>query len=338
MRVLCRADASIAIGSGHVMRCTTLGRALAANRHTVDFICRDIPGHLNDWLAAQGFAVHRIPVACTPEIDADVCRAVTGGRCYDWLAIDHYELGADWERAMAAVAERIVAFDDVGRAHECDLLIDCNVPNPLQNLYRLPARCVPLLGPEFALLRPEFAGLRDASLRRRRDAVRRVLVFMGGNDAANETVKVLTGLASLGGRDLAVDVVIGAGNPHRDAVEAACGRLAGATLHLQTEHMPELMAGADCMVGAGGNTTWERCALGLPAIVTILADNQVQAAEELAVAGAHILLGRHDVLLPADYARALAGLDARSLAAMSIAAANICDGRGLPRIMKRLEA
>jgi UDP-2,4-diacetamido-2,4,6-trideoxy-beta-L-altropyranose hydrolase len=336
MRVLFRADASVAIGSGHIVRCATMAQALVEGGHGVEFICRSLPGDLNGWLTARGFRVRRI--TATSNDDAVACRDAIGGHRFDWLVVDHYELAAEWEAAMAGAAQRIAAIDDFGRTHECDLLIDQNVANPLQRAYHLPARCERLFGPEFAILDPQFAALRSASLRRCRNAVRRALIFMSGSDPANETEKVLQGLTLLKARDLAIDVVIGASNPHRNSVAARCARIPNVKLHIQTQFMPELMAATDCAIGAGGNNTWERCALGLPALVTILADNQVMAAEALVSAGAHRLLGWHNTLTPADYADALVALDEPSLAALSTAAAGICDGGGLSRVIERLEA
>jgi UDP-2,4-diacetamido-2,4,6-trideoxy-beta-L-altropyranose hydrolase len=99
-----------------------------------------------------------------------------------------------------------------------------------------------------------------------------------------------------------------------------------------------LMLAADCAICATGNTTWERCALGLPALVTILADNQVATAETLDAAGAHQLLGWQHTLVPDDYARALLGLDSQKLNRMCAAAAKICDGNGVERVLKYLYA
>ena len=50
MNFLIRADASLAIGSGHIMRCLTLARALKADGHGVHFVCRALNGHLADWI------------------------------------------------------------------------------------------------------------------------------------------------------------------------------------------------------------------------------------------------------------------------------------------------
>ena len=342
MRTLCRSDASVEIGTGHVVRCVTLAHALAAAGHDTTFVCRELQGNLATWVRAQGFETVKLPPrtgsACSEAEDAAECQNALSARRFDWMVVDHYALGAVWENAMAHLADRILAIDDLARPHRCDVLLDQNCASPKHELYRygLPAHCEALLGPRFALLRAEFAELRSASLRRSRSRVARLLVFMGGSDPCNETCKALDGICRLGRADLKLDVVIGEANPHRRAVEAACAKLAHASLHVQTARMAELMAQADCAIGAGGTATWERCALGLPAVVTILAENQVPIAEALHATGALRLLGRHDSVSPADYASALDALDASALGGMSQAAAAICDGKGTARVIRRM--
>jgi UDP-2,4-diacetamido-2,4,6-trideoxy-beta-L-altropyranose hydrolase len=344
MRFLFRTDASTAIGSGHVARCASLAQALAAAGHEVHFACRALAGDLNRWLEAEGFRVHEIlgvaDAAMTESTDADATKKSIPEQRYDWLIVDHYELGAPWEHALAAVADRTFVIDDLGRRHDCDLLLDQNYANPTHALYTdtKPPGCELLLGPQFALLRPEFAALRAASLRRRRERVARLLVFMGGSDPSNETCKALQGVGRSDIENLVVDVAIGSGNPHRQAVANACAAMDRVTLHVQTNQMAQLMSEADCAIGAAGTTTWERCALGLPALVTVLAENQTAIAEPVAAAGAHRLLGRPRDLTAVHYAQALRALDAADLALMSQAAAAICDGKGAERVAARLTA
>jgi UDP-2,4-diacetamido-2,4,6-trideoxy-beta-L-altropyranose hydrolase len=339
MRFLIRADASQSIGTGHVVRCATLARQLTAAGHDVRFLCRREPGDLVGWLEAQGLPVASLASGDHDQSqDATVCRELAGPSRYDWLIIDHYALDAVWERAMTNTARRVFALDDLGRAHACDLLLDQNYASPTHDLYlaKVPGPCQFLFGPDFALVRPEFAALRVTSLRRSRQRLSRLLVFMGGSDPVDETTKVVSGIALAGLADLAVDVVIGSSNPHRAAVEDACKQLPDVALHVQTSEMAALMARADCAIGAAGSTTWERCTLGLPALVTILAENQTQIAEKVAASGGHRLLGRYDDLSPDAYARALTELTPNSLNAMSTAAAALCDGEGAKRVAARL--
>jgi UDP-2,4-diacetamido-2,4,6-trideoxy-beta-L-altropyranose hydrolase len=339
MRFLIRVDASLVRGTGHVVRCAALAHRLTAAGHKVQFVCSDTPGNLNHWLAAQGFGVMTLAQAAdTEDEDASACRKAVGERRYDWAIVDHYDLGAVWEGSIARVSDRVFVIDDLGRKHDCQLLLDQNYPNPVHALYRTSPDCESLLGPEYALLRPDFARLRATSLARYRGDIARVLVFMGGSDPRNETCKALDGLAQIKRPNLRVDVVLGEGNPHRRAVEAACAKLPSAILHVQTAHMAELMAEADCAIGAAGSSTWERCTLGLPAVVTILAENQVPIAEAVHAIGGHRLLGWHHTLATDDYAQALQALSPATLSAMSEVAAKICDGRGAERVAARIAA
>jgi UDP-2,4-diacetamido-2,4,6-trideoxy-beta-L-altropyranose hydrolase len=339
MRFLIRADASQSIGTGHVVRCATLARQLTAAGHDVLFLCRRAPGDLVGWLEAQGLPVTPLPSGDHDQSqDAAACCDLAGPSRYDWLIVDHYALDEVWESAMTNIAGRVLAIDDLGRAHACDLLLDQNFASPAHDLYpaKVPARCQFLFGPDFALVRPEFAVLRAKSLAKSRQRLSRLLVFMGGSDPVGETTKVVNGIALASLADLAVDVVIGSSNPHRAVVERACKQLPDVALHVQTSEMAALMARADCAVGAAGSTTWERCTLGLPALVTILAENQTQIAEKVAASGGHRLLGRYDDLSPDAYARALTELTPNSLNAMSTAAATLCDGEGAKRVAARL--
>ena len=331
MRLVFRTDASQEIGTGHVVRCASLASFLRDAGHEILFCCRDEPGNMIGWLQERGFAVTVIGAD-----DAAQTRVAAQGA--DWLVVDHYGLDAAWEKA-ARDSVRLFALDDLGRGHDCALLLDQNYANPAHARYtaQVPEGCEILLGPHYALVRPEFAAHRAASLARPRDSLSRLLVFMSGIDAENETSKALAGIAASRHRTVAVDVVIGASNPHRATVEAACGALANAQLHVQTARMAKLMAGADLMLCAGGSATWERCTLGLPALLVILADNQVGIAESLAQEGAHRTLGWYNQIAAADYATALDIITPQDISSMSRAAAAICDGQGIARVAGRLQ-
>src|SRR5690606_39922886 len=100
---------------------------------------------------------------------------------------------------------------------------------------------------------------------------------------------------------------------------AFCRDEAACQLHVQTAHMAELMAAADLAFGACGTASWERCALGLPALVMTLADNQVGPAQALAAAGAVVNLGDVGQVSAQDLAAAFLRLrhDPAVLRAMS---------------------
>lgn len=295
------------------MRCLTLADELRSRGATVSFVGRDLPGAATEAIVDRGFRCHEIPAAAVDEsADAAATLAAVRGNDkagnFDWVVVDHYGLGAAWEGRMRPVARRILAVDDLAdRSHDCELLLDQNFYAAMSTRYAglVPSTTPCLLGPRFVLLRPEFANARRA-LRQRDGKVRRILVFFGGTDPTHQTLKVLTGLEPLAAAaDVVVDAVVGSANPQRELVRAFCEQRPWAHFHCQVSNMAELIARADLGVGAGGATMWERCALGLPSLTVVFADNQVRTTEDVAKTGAIRYIGRGSDLSPAAYADAV---------------------------------
>ena len=269
-----RADASDALGTGHVMRCLTLADAAARRGAEVWFASAAMPAHLADRVRAAGHRLAAID-ARTQQADASAVLRALDGRACSWVVVDNYALGATWERAMRASGARVMAIDDLAnRDHDADVLLDQNVYIDMEERYagRVSPSCRLLLGPRYALLRDEFLQAR-ASTSIRGGTVSRVLVFLGGVDARNDTARAIDALAAIGRPDLHVDVVIGAGHPHRAGIETACARH-GFVCHVQTDRMAALAAAADLGIGAGGSASWERCCVGLPTLAVCIAANQ----------------------------------------------------------------
>jgi len=294
MKIAFRADASVDIGAGHVMRCLALADRLCAEGADTRFLCQPLRGHLGKLISTRKHALVELPIREDFTRDAeDSLAALVDHAPWDWLVVDHYGLDAAWERALRAVAQRILVIDDLAdRPHDGDLLLDQNYhPQPSERYAGLvPADCELLLGPRYALLRPQFAQARQ-HLRTRSGEVKRLLICFGGSDPQGATRLALEAVRRLNRPDLMVDVVVGAANPHRAAIEAACRALPRTTLHCQVEEVAALMDAADLFIGAGGTSSWERCCMGLPALVIATADNQIAQAKALAHAGAQIYLG-----------------------------------------------
>jgi UDP-2,4-diacetamido-2,4,6-trideoxy-beta-L-altropyranose hydrolase len=258
----------------------------------------------------------------------------------DLLAVDHYGRGHDFERACRRFARRILVIDDLAdRRHDCDILLDQNAAD--ESAYRslTPPHCRRLLGPTFALLRADFARRRPAALARRKsNTVERLLISCGLTDIQDLTGRALAAIAASA---LAVDVVVGPDTPNLGAVrDLAAARAAPTTLHVGTDAMAELMAAADLAIGAAGSSSWERCCLGLPAILAVAADNQNVVARRLVASGASLILGLAESVTPAGIAAAIAKLSADSAARrrMSAAGAALCDGLGVGRVAAAVAA
>ena len=200
--------------------------------------------------------------------------------------------------------------------------------------------CELLIGPRHALLRPAFAARRDAALARRGSGpLRRVLVSLGGVDAQDATSRALRALATAGcAAALELTVVMGPTAPWLARVrEQAAAMPCPTRVLVGVPDLAAAMAEADLAIGAAGSTSWERCCLGLPTLMVVLADNQREAAARLAADGAAVELALDDGFEPA-----LAGeldrlaAEPATLARMAAAAARVTDGRGAERVRDRI--
>ncbi|MBI5482349.1 MAG: UDP-2,4-diacetamido-2,4,6-trideoxy-beta-L-altropyranose hydrolase [Deltaproteobacteria bacterium] len=354
-----RADASLRIGSGHIGRCLALADALRARGIEVVFACRPLAGHGGEAVRRRGHTVAWVTAAGVVggspdpdpvidqepffwEHDLDALRAWLGRRApFDWLIVDHYGIDARWESPLQASARSLVVVDDLAdRRHDCDLLLDQNVlggGDPYEAL--VPGACRRLLGPRYALLRTQFRDARG-SPRPRDGGTGRLLVSFGGHDAAGATELALGALDDLEWPVPRVDIVVGGPSQRRAAIAGRCAARRGATCLGDVEDMAALMAAADLALGAGGITTWERCCLGLPAIVTSVAPNQRGVVAAAADAGFVVDVGPVEEVRPAALAAALAALlrDAPRAKALREAAGRVCDGLGAWRVGEALVA
>lgn len=348
MNIVVRADASRAIGTGHVRRCMAIGHALRSRGAHVRFVTRPDGDYGRRLFAGGEFDVTYLPdepsatmdgSAWTRDLDETRKALESPGSRPAWLIVDHYGLDGRWERAMRPAVDRILAIDDLAdRPHDADLLLDANLAEEGGQRYvgRIPARCKALLGPRYAPLREEFA-VERARTEPRRGRVQKVLVFHGGGPRAPSCTRAtVEAIASLGATDLVVDVVLDAGEGDSKEIWAACDRH-GFRFHRATPRMAQLMREAGLAVGAGGMTLWERCCLGLPAMAFALADNQRDQLRQAAAEG--IVLAP---AVPPDDSAALARQlaacleNTELLASVSRRAMAMVDGRGTNRLLRVL--
>lgn len=322
--ILFRADAAPAVGIGHVMRCLTLAAALRDR----GCLCR---------LACTAETVRTVAALRADAIDIVVLpdgterdpAALTSLAPVDWAVIDHYRLDAAYERDLRPWAGRILVIDDLAdRRHDCDILLDQTVGRRAESYGGLlPASALVLAGAGHALLRPAFAAARQPPTDH---PVHHILVSLGGTDPVNATTVVLD---ALGRADLGttVTVVMGGAAPALDQVRAAAARLRPpAEVRVDVADMVALMTTGDLAIGAAGTSALERCCLGLPTLLLVIADNQREVAAGLERAGAAV----GTPLDPAEIARHLTALagDAAARRRMAEAGMALCDGNGADRL------
>lgn len=368
MRVVFRADASLDIGTGHVMRCATLAQALAQAGHECSFISRDLPGNLIARTRALGFATHALPPPTTalfhpdadgpphaawagvPQaVDAAQSAAVLAAGC-DWLVLDHYAFDARWTRAARPAGARVLVLDDLAdRVHDCDLLLDQNLGHGSADYDSLvPPQSERLIGPAYALLRPQFAQARAGALaarKSRQKEINHLLIAMGGIDAQNVTSALIRMLSLAPPSDLKhVTVVMGAQAPGLEDVRIALKSFhTPYDLCIDSQEIAFLMSRADLAIGGAGVTALERCCLGLPSLIIIMAENQHRAARVMESAGVARTLADISNQTQAgaqsiDLQNALSALRPSVMSEMQSACAAVTDGGGTNRVSKAMSS
>jgi UDP-2,4-diacetamido-2,4,6-trideoxy-beta-L-altropyranose hydrolase len=360
-----RADASVQIGTGHIMRCLTLADELTRQGHECWFICRDHQGHLGELIAGKGFAfnllltpgegdpnpnpnsskdngtAHTDWLGVSWQLDAAQTLVLLESLAVDWLVVDHYAIDARWEGEVSEVVGRIMVIDDLAdRDHHADMLLDQSALNEgMEKRYRerLNSESTLLLGPHYALLGQEYSFLANV-LPERDGQVFRALVFVGGSDPYHFTERYLKALSGPKFRHLLVDVVIGKNHPAPEAVSEITSRRAGTRLYLGLPSLAALMVRADLMLGAGGATNWERMCLGLTSVVVSVARNQDDINRELADQRLIYFLGKAETAAIGDIQTVLLSvLDSVSKnSAQSKAMRKVVDGCGTERVARMM--
>lgn len=304
MNIAIRVDASLQIGTGHLMRCLTLANELKIHGCQVCFLSCHMPEYLQNLIAEKGYEFlllnalsetqeedlaelpHSAWLQTTQGADAKEVIKNLEHRSVDWLIVDHYALDQQWESTVRKCVNKIFVIDDLAdRRHDCDFLLDQNLYHDMHARYSnmvLPD-CKLLLGPRYALLRSAFRESRP-SLEMRKRAVKRVLISFGGMDINNNTRQALMALQHIDIKNLKVDVIIGPQHPAREQIEVEC-LSKEFTCYVQTDKIVDLINDADIAIGAGGVGLWERCCLGLPTITFSTASNQDLQIQDAAAEG-----------------------------------------------------
>lgn len=354
-RILFRCDASLAIGTGHVMRCLSLADGFQAQGCEVGFVSRKFDGMVDIAVLRPQMTFYELPAGhldMTPVGDdyagwlgvpqsEDVTQSLDCAKQFapDLMVVDHYALDDVWCRTMSEAVPNLLCIDDlINRPIEAHWLLNQNAGVTTEDYAALvSASCTLLVGGEFALLRSEFAARREASLARRQDGeLRNIVISMGGGDQARLSLLFFQWLCDGGwleGRRL--DIILGANARCHDTDFHIGGALpAQVRLLRNIDDMAEVLSQADLAIGAGGSSSWERCCLGVPSIITCIAQNQRSLADYLHKRGAGLMY---------DYTSqgAAAFQDLMQICAtphhlqeMSKQAARLVDGGGVARVVE----
>lgn len=371
MNVTFRVDASLAIGSGHVMRCLTLANALRLRGHYCQFVCAQNSGHMIEIIRHSGFKVLTLAsrgseykdykyegtdnlyiqwLGCSQDEDAKQTNTALVLNCQqslantgmtsDWLVVDSYALNHQWQKSFYDQGIKILVIDDLAdRLHLCDLLLDQTFGRTAFDYQLLvPAECEILAGVDYCLLRPEFVHYRTVATEKRQEKKRyNVLITLGGIDEHNVTEQILTIFDQMSLPELHFIVVVGENSPWQERIKMLAVTLGiTITVNVGVSNMAALINQCDFAIGAAGSTTWERCCLGLPSALVAIADNQQFALSMLAAAG---IVAKLDISTLESDIKSIFTAKNRDemMATLATNCKQLVDGAGCIRVVEKME-
>jgi spore coat polysaccharide biosynthesis predicted glycosyltransferase SpsG len=186
-----------------------------------------------------------------------------------------------------------------------------------------------LVGYEFAPLGRSV--LRAAAEQRARASqaegvIPRVLLCFGGSDPADVTARLGVALAA----DPRWSLEVAVGPDYRGAAQAS-----GLAVLREPPDLAELLAAADVAILGAGTMKFEAAALGTPAVLVAVADDQLPVGPTFAATGAAAWAGDGREVEPALVVELLAALalDPRRRAAMARRGPEVVPGDGAGRIV-----
>lgn len=334
--ILIRADANERIGTGHIMRCLSIARAFVGCGLDVLFVTADKRGEA--LIRQKGFSTVCLDSVWTDmESDLSALKAVIKGYRPVLLLIDSYFVTSRYFRVLSGMA-RTVYIDDMNK--ECwnvDAIINYNIFACVYDYswYRKTGTKL-ILYPQFAPLRTEFRNCPKHTIQ---DEITDILVSAGGADPECIMERIM-GEICPGWQNVRFHFAVGALNPRLEGIKVLAEAGENIILHINEQHMSQLMIECDIAISAAGTTLYELCATGIPAITYTLADNQIVAAGQFEAQG--IMLNAGDCRKDDNFLKRLDLLlkelvnDKKQREELSRRMQALVDGNGARRIVEEL--
>ncbi len=263
------------------MRCLALAQGWKDTGGDVVFITHCDNKGLLERIKREGFKIYPLKEAG----DTEETMAILNKESHDWVVLDGYHFGCDYQRAFKEMGHKLLVIDDYAHLehYHADIILNQNL-GAERYAYNTSPGCRLLLGTRYTLLRREFQ-LFASKDKQVPEIASNVLVTMGGIDMDNNAGKVISALTMID-EPIGAKVVAGFGNPN---LKELCDQAELSRHDIEVlqavEDMPGIMQWADMAVSAGGSTVWELAFMGVPTVLCITADNQMDLVETLSLEG-----------------------------------------------------
>ncbi|ERP39283.1 PseG/SpsG family protein [Chitinivibrio alkaliphilus] len=328
--------ASSTHGMGHLMRCRSLAMGCKERALSCGMIGPSLSWqNKNDrdlfdiWIARSSWRGDR------EEADSLCALAVQYGASF--LVIDDYTPGEEFQKIVHNFSLPWLQFDYSGNvslwgdyivnaslgAH--DLPYRAVIQNPAAKLF---------LGPDFALLRPEF---RCTDVQKKGQ---NILVSFGGGDDRGAVLFVVQALLPVLSGEEQIYILSGAQNPRNTEIQRWISHNGRGRVEFfcNPPYVANLFTACRMAVLAGGTTTYEAACCKLPMILVSIAENQVRQARAWHNSGGARYLGSFPNVTKEAVQNAYMQLSQSSSYVDRICSALSCvDGGGAQRLAKIID-
>lgn len=295
-----RTDGNEKIATGHLMRCLSIARASADQQKSVCFLVADTQSKT---LLQERFAFpSEFEIQCLHSDYKDMEKELPAlerimhqepssskhilGKKGSWILVDSYYVTASYLEALKAWGH-VAYLDDLALfSYPVDCIITYDMPeNKKPGCYNAVTRC--LLGTAYTPLRAQFQNVPYVV----RQDVEHILISTGGTDPFQVAEKLLNRMimeSHLSDSVLSVTtnykyhIITSRLNSCYDRLAALSSKYPNIHIYENVQDMAGLMSRCDLAVSAGGTTLYELCAVGVPTISFVMADNQISAVETFA--------------------------------------------------------
>lgn len=325
---------------GHIMRCLALAQEWRDNGGTVTFVMSGAGQKIVSRLADEQMDICTISAVVGSNEDISETIRCAEETNTEWIIIDGYHFGADYQRVVKQSGKKILFLDDYSHSDHyfADLVLNQNIYAEKCHYKNREPYTKILLGPRYFLLRREFWPWHEWS-RQIPPVARKILVTLGGSDLENQTLNVINAIKRIKNQKVEVRILVGSANPHIPSLKSAISDVSSQfRIFESVTNIPEMMAWADLAVSGGGGTCYEMAFMGLPTSIIVLADNQAPNAEWLQRDGFALNLGYYKQVSSRDIHEGISRLinDQALRSTMSKHGREIVNGTGPSEVIREM--
>lgn len=288
-KIAIRADGGKSIGMGHVIRTLVLAKELRKCNDVI-YICRDNKNKYEagiNKIISEGFKVYKINESNLMNNIIELQMDIKA----DLIITDSYDVDEYYFDKIKEGFKYSGYIDDVNICRlNVDFILNQNINAKDIEYNTKPNNNVKLfLGPKFCLLRDEFRKEQDKTIK---EKVNDVLITVGGMDKDFNTIKILELIKK---RNINLHVVIGGAFEEEliKKIENISKEFYNIKLY-KNANMSELMSKCDMAISASGSTLYELCAMQVPTIGIVVADNQRDICKTLN--NMEVIIGTDDII------------------------------------------